>query len=344
MPKRGYKQSKEHTEKLRKAKLGRRCKLLRKVRSDKGKLKVAREIRTCAAFGCDTTFECKVTSKQKYCCSGHSALGRKYSKERNRQIGLKNRGRVRSEEAKEKNRQAHLGKKFSAESIRKGVETRRKNALIRGYYHSKETKDKIGLSNSIALKGKDKLWLRVAKEIRICAAPDCNNTFECKVTSKRKYCCSGHASIGRVVSEETIAKLRKITQDYWDTIPLVIAEVRIAKAMKASREATGRRPNKFECVCMDKLDKIYPAKFKYIGDGTFLVNRHSADAYSEELNIVALFNGVYWHLECNGLENTSENKRLRELIESKPFLDAGYDVFFIWEDELDTIVRRVGQL
>jgi hypothetical protein len=324
---------------------------MRKVYKNKGVLLVARETRTCAAPDCDITFVVKVTSKRKYCCSGHSACGRKYSKERNRKIGLKNRGKVRSEEANEKNRQAHLGRKRSAESVRKSIETRKKNALVRGYWHSKETRNKIGSSNSVVLKGRkvseeSLVRRKFPREIRICALSDCNITFEVIVggyDSNRKYCspaCANKASLGRIVPEETIVKLRRITQDYWDTIPLEIAEARIAKAMKASREATGMRPNKFECVCMDKLNKIYPGKFKYTGDGTFLVNRHSADAYSEELNTVALFNGAYWHLECNDLENTSENKKLRESIESKPFLDAGYNVFFIWEGELNTIVRQ----
>lgn len=35
-----------------------------------------RETRTCAAPGCDVTFEVIVTSKRKYCCSGHSRKGR----------------------------------------------------------------------------------------------------------------------------------------------------------------------------------------------------------------------------------------------------------------------------
>ena len=40
---------------------------------------VAREIRTCAAPGCDITFECKITSARKYCCSGHANKGNTYN-------------------------------------------------------------------------------------------------------------------------------------------------------------------------------------------------------------------------------------------------------------------------
>jgi len=37
---------------------------------------IKRETRTCAAPGCDITFEVEVTSNRKYCCGGHNALGK----------------------------------------------------------------------------------------------------------------------------------------------------------------------------------------------------------------------------------------------------------------------------
>jgi hypothetical protein len=32
-----------------------------------------------------------------------------------------------------------------------------------------------------------------------------------------------------------------------------------------------------------------------------------------------------------------ENKRMRQKIESEPFIKAGYKVWFVWEDQDDTI-------
>jgi len=46
-----------------------------------GRKKTSRETRICTAPGCDNTFECKVTIKQKYCCPGHSRLGKKQIQE-----------------------------------------------------------------------------------------------------------------------------------------------------------------------------------------------------------------------------------------------------------------------
>jgi hypothetical protein len=39
----------------------------------------------------------------------------------------------------------------------------------------------------------------------------------------------------------------------------------------------------------------------------------------------------HWHLLRYGLKDTSENKRKIELRDSKPFIEKGYDVWFIWE-------------
>jgi len=93
---------------------------------------------------------------------------------------------------------------------------------------------------------------------------------------------------------------------------------------------------------MNYLNILYPNKFKYTGNGSFMVNRRSADAYSKELNTVALFNGCYYHLTIKGYKITEQNKRIVERFESKPFLDAGYKILFVWEDELDSLVEGIS--
>jgi len=45
--------------------------------------------------------------------------------------------------------------------------------------------------------------IKKPRETRVCAAPGCNNTFECKVNSRRKYCC---AYKHHKQSKETIEK------------------------------------------------------------------------------------------------------------------------------------------
>lgn len=42
----------------------------------------------------------------------------------------------------------------------------------------------------------------VPREVRACAAPDCDVIFECSVTSERKYCCPGHSRKGKCNSKD----------------------------------------------------------------------------------------------------------------------------------------------
>ncbi len=115
----------------------------------------------------------------------------------------------------------------------------------------------------------------------------------------------------------------------------------IANIIKAAQ----RRPNSFEVRSLAYLELVYTNnKFKYTGGGSLIVNGKSADAYSKELNTVALFNGIYWHLEKRGYKNTKENKEIVEKIEAQPFISAGYKIIFIWEDELTTLIRNMYPL
>jgi hypothetical protein len=130
--------------------------------------------------------------------------------------------------------------------------------------------------------------------------------------------------VGKKWSEEHKAKIS-------------LAKKGIPRSHEAIRKSLlngAQRPNKFEIRGMSYLNTIYPGKFQYTGSGTLIINHRSADAYSKELNMVAQFNGIYWHLKKYGFANTEQAKGAIELIEAIPFLEAGYKVLFIWEDEL----------
>lgn len=107
--------------------------------------------------------------------------------------------------------------------------------------------------------------------------------------------------------------------------------------------SAGSHPNKFETNALNYLNTVYPNKFKYTGDGTMIINNRSADAYSEELNTIALFNGYYWHLKKFGFEVNDKAKGAVQLIEAMPFVTAGYRVIFIWEDELNKIIKKLNK-
>jgi hypothetical protein len=202
--------------------------------------------------------------------------------------------------------------------------------------HTEETKRKIGLANSISNPNK-----------KYCHNIPHTEETKQKIREKRKL---------QTCSEETKQKMRdarikrKKTLGYLNS-PDARKKLSISKIGKKHRKhkpmteihlhnilrAVCTRPNKFEVIALNHLNTIYNNKFIYTGDGSFIVNHRSADAYSEELHTVALFNGTYWHLGKYGFENTEKAKGAIELIESIPFLEAGYRVIFIWEDELERI-------
>lgn len=136
---------------------------------------------------------------------------------------------------------------------------------------------------------------------------------------------------GHIVTPVTREKLRKANLNRPKEV--------LDRIMRNSLRACCARPNKFETRALAYLNTVYKNKFKYTGNGTMIVNRRSADAYSKELNTIALFHGYYWHLKRFGLEITEENKRVAEKVDSAPFLSAGYRVIFIWEDEIDKLIE-----
>jgi G:T-mismatch repair DNA endonuclease (very short patch repair protein) len=104
--------------------------------------------------------------------------------------------------------------------------------------------------------------------------------------------------------------------------------------IKKSLAKVCERPNKFEQNCHNALEAEFPGKFKYVGDGSVLINYRSPDFINEKDKVIVLCHGVYWHLLKEGLENTKENKLKIERKDSKPFEKAGYTVIVIWEDEI----------
>ena len=99
----------------------------------RGKIRVLREIRACANFDCNITFEIMVTSKKKYCCV--SCANKVNTKDK-----------VRNKKIRDSKKGVKLGPR-SVETIEKALVTRRETAKKNGYYFLEETKEKIGFSN-----------------------------------------------------------------------------------------------------------------------------------------------------------------------------------------------------
>lgn len=109
------------------------------------------------------------------------------------------------------------------------------------------------------------------------------------------------------------------------------------KHIKALIKAACQRPNKFETACGIFLNALLPNEFKYVGDGSVLINYKSPDFISNKRKLIVLCNGIYWHLLRYGFKDTDINKENIEMKESSPFLRDGYDVMFIWENVKTTI-------
>ena len=228
-----------------------------------------------------------------------------------------------SEKTRKRMSAAHMGVKRERHS----ETTRRKMCVAHlGSHHSLETRLKISKAN----KGKN-TWSKgkhLSKEHRKkigCATALRNIGNVHSVETKRKI---GLASKGRVLSEKTKGKIS-------------IGNIGKNAGKKQSREHIMKRlakiqvsPNNFEQRCFQYLERIYPGRFKYVGDGSILVCNRSCDFIDMENKIVVLCNGVYWHLGQFDLATTDKNKRLKEKIEMIPFIEADYRVIFLWEDEI----------
>ena len=104
-----------------------------------------------------------------------------------------------------------------------------------------------------------------------------------------------------------------------------------ANRISKSLAVVCQRPNYFEAEVGEYLQELFPNRFEYVGDGAVLINGKSPDYIDKNQKIVVLCHGLYWHLLRYNLKDTQENRRSIELKDSKPFIDKGYDVWFIWE-------------
>lgn len=125
---------------------------------------------------------------------------------------------------------------------------------------------------------------------------------------------------------------------------------RTEKTLKKILSKIQASPNSFEIRCINYLNSKYANKFRYTGDGSFILVGYSPDAYSEELKTVCLFQGNYWHCNPRMYESSYYNQMLKKKAQEvwerdkkivEAFEKAGYKVIIIWEDGL--IILGVNQ-
>lgn len=245
-----------------------------------------------------------------------------YGVEKANEMHNKKRGKKQSIEFIEKRISKIRGKKQIKEHIEKRMKSRFETIQKRGYYISKETREKMRKAQSNrprrlhSKETREKMSLDRMGDKNPCWKGGPKFCIECgkKLASRKATRCVRCSANNNEHKE---------------------------KVIKNTLKAISLRPNKFEMRALNYLNIIYNNKFKYTGDGSFIVNNRSADAYAKELNTIALFNGIYWHLEKRGYEINEKNKRIVEKFESQPFVSSGYKVIFIWEDELNQLNRQL---
>jgi len=106
------------------------------------------------------------------------------------------------------------------------------------------------------------------------------------------------------------------------------------ESLRKMLKTVNRRPNKFEIRVKHYLDEQFPNEWKYCGDGSVIINGHCPDFInSNGQKKIILANGVFWHAGCN--KPSSSLKKEVELMESKPYNEFGFKVWFIWEDDFN---------
>jgi very-short-patch-repair endonuclease len=91
-------------------------------------------------------------------------------------------------------------------------------------------------------------------------------------------------------------------------------------------------PNKPEKL----LIKLLPKSFKYVGNGSFWINKFNPDFIDlKNKKIIELF-GDYWH--------NLKNNKFRDKLRLKAYKKYGYQVLIIWEHELKNVIKLINKL
>jgi hypothetical protein len=103
-------------------------------------------------------------------------------------------------------------------------------------------------------------------------------------------------------------------------------------------KAAGMKPNNIELYIKEFLDFTYPSEWKYVGDGSVVLNGFNPDFINAngEKKIIEIF-GDYWHSERVKHRTKEEEEQLR----CSRYAEYGYDTLIIWENEVKMDIRNV---
>ncbi len=132
-------------------------------------------------------------------------------------------------------------------------------------------------------------------------------------------------NLGNVHTEEAKEKIRQASKSMWNNRT---TEERNAVLSKILSKVC-QRPNRLEQAVAEEIKSM--GNFRYVGNGSVMINGKSPDFIDDASKTVVLANGIYWHLLRHGKENTLDERTRIEQLEAQPFIDAGYKVIVFWE-------------
>lgn len=282
--------------------------------------KIPVEVRTCAALGCTNNFECKITSKKKYCCRGHSRKGKNNSEEQNDKIRKNHKGGTTPKPREIRYCGCSCGGTFVC---RKDSKQR----FLPGH----------GTRGLPA-------WNKLPKEVRSCEYKECGKTFECLVNSEQKFCspsCFHKSQKGKKLSKETIAKMKlkgnspeykerqkENSRQQWQD-----PEYR-EKMLKAILKGWKVKPNKPEKFLDNIFRGLFPNEYLLNVHGDIIIGCRCPDFVNVngQKKIIEHF-GDFHHGE--GRTGVSIEQHERERIDH--FAKYGYKTLIIWEHELEDV-------
>lgn len=139
---------------------------------------------------------------------------------------------------------------------------------------------------------------------------------------------------GRTHSAET---RRKLSMQARERMSDPDFKTRLFEKIAASQR---RKPNKAEVQLLDLLNKQFPGEWKYVGDGSLIINGLNPDFVNinGKKNLIELF-GTYWHRDVKKRSwNYTEPGRVAA------FKQMGFRCLVIWDKELSDKERLVRKL
>lgn len=134
--------------------------------------------------------------------------------------------------------------------------------------------------------------------------------------------------------EKYLIKLRESHKGRWEKATKEERNSWVINWIKAAK----MKPNNIELYIKEFLDFTYPNEWKYVGDGSVVLNGFNPDFINAngEKKIIEIF-GDYWHSERVKHRTKEEEEQLR----CSRYAEYGYETLVIWENEVKNDIRNV---